>query len=300
MNLWDVDLNLLACFEALFLDRQVTRAARRMGVGQPAMSDNLRRLRELFGDALFVRVPQGIHPTPRAMALADEILPLLAKLRKVMGKQIAFAPLEAEETFRIASTDYTTMVLLRPLLALLRREAPGVDLHVRSYDKDAVGDLLERGEIDVALGTFADPPPGAVRKALCRERFVGLARRNHPGLAEGRMNLAAFAAAPHALVSVRNDAQGVVDMALAEIGLRRRVALVVPYMLLLPGVLEASDLVATLPERAARQAAGGLTQFEIPVKLPHWSVEMLWNPAARTNQAAQWLRKAVQKVATEV
>lgn len=299
MNLRDVDLNLLSAFEALYLDRQVTRAARRMRIGQPAMSENLRRLRALFGDALFVRVPEGIHPTPRAIALAADILPLLTGLRGVMGVQVAFAPLQAEATFRIASTDYTTMVLLRPLLALLRREAPGIDLHIRSYDKDGVGDLLERGEIDLALGTFADPPSGAVRKPLCRERFVGLACSAHPALAEGRMHLAGFAAAPHALVSVRNDARGAVDTALAEAGLQRRVALVVPYMLLLPRVLEGTDLVATLPERAARQASNGLVSFELPVKLAPWSVEMLWNPAARTNQAAQWLRQAVQRVAEE-
>ncbi len=297
MNLRDVDLNLLCAFEALYLDRQVTRAARRMRIGQPAMSENLRRLRSLFGEALFVRVPEGIHPTPRAVALAENILPLLAKLRAVMGVEVAFAPLEAEATFRIASTDYTTMVLLRPLMALIRREAPGVDLQVIGYEKDSIGELLERGEIDLALGTFAQPPPGAVRKALCAERFVGLARRDHPGLVEGRMDIAAFTAAAHALASVRNDARGVVDAALADLGLRRRIALVVPYMLLLPGVLQETDLVATVPERAANQIAPDLVRFEVPVKLDPWSVEMLWNPTARTNQAAKWLRKAVQKVA---
>lgn len=300
MNLRDVDLNLLAAFEALLLDRQVTRAARRLGVGQPAMSDLLRRLRALFGDVLFVRVSGGIHPTPKALALANDILPLLARLREVMGSQVAFAPQEAEATFRVASTDYTTLVLLPGLMALLRAEAPGIDLHIRSYDKDAIGDILDRGVVDLALGTFARPPPGAVRKALCRERFVGLVRRDHPALVEGRMDLSSFAACAHALVSVRDDARGVVDAALEAAGMRRRVALVVPYMLLVPGVLKASDLVATLPERAARQAGTDVVQFDLPIRLATWSVEMLWNPAARTNEAARWLRDAVKRVATGV
>jgi len=300
MNVRDVDLNLLTAFEALYLDRQVTRASRRMGIGQPAMSDLLRRLRSLFGDELFVRVSVGINPTPRAVALATEILPLLARLREVMGAQVAFSPQEAEATFRIASTDYTTLVLLPPLLALLRAEAPGIDLHIRSYDKDAIGDLLERCEVDLAFGTFSDPPAGAVLKALCRERFVGLVRRDHPALVEGRMDIATFAACPHALVSVRNDARGAVDAALAGASLRRRVALVVPYMLLLPTVLVTSDLVATLPERAARQAPDSLVRFELPIKVADWAVEMLWNPKARTNKAAQWLRDAVLRVAARV
>lgn len=294
MNLRDIDLNLLAAFEALMAERQVTRAARRMGVGQPAMSDALRRLRVLFGDALLVRAGGGMAPTPRALALAGELAPLMARLRAVMGEAAAFVPGEAQATFTLASTDYTTLVLLPPLMAAIRAEAPGIDLRVRGYDKDQVGGLLERGEIDLALRRFADPPPGAVRTVMFRERFVGLARAGHPALA--RMDLAAFAGAAHALVSVRGDARGAVDAALAGVGLRRRVALVVPYMLLLPRVLEGSDLIATLPERAARMAPD-LAKFELPLAVPDWTVEMLWNPTARTDRAAGWLRQMLVQVA---
>lgn len=297
MNLRDIDLNLLAAFEALMAEQHVTRAARRLGVGQPAMSDALRRLRALFGDALLVRVAGGLQPTPRGMALAGQIAPLLDGLRKVMGEQIAFVPGEAAAVFTVASTDYTTLVLLPPLMALLRTDAPGIDLRVRGYDKDAIGGLLDRGEIDLALGTFADPPQGAVRTVLFRERFVGLARDGHPALAA--LDLPAFAGAAHALVSVRGDARGAVDAALAAAGLRRRVALVVPYMLLLPRVLMESDLIAILPERAAREAPG-LVQFDLPVGVPDWTVEMLWNPAARTDRATGWLRRILVQVAAGV
>lgn len=297
MNLRDIDLNLLAAFEALMAEGQVTRAARRMGVGQPAMSDALRRLRVLFGDALLVRAAGGMQPTPRALALAGEVAPLMARLRAVMGAEVAFAPGEAQNAFTIASTDYTTLVLLPPLMARLRVEAPGIDLRVRGYDKDQVGGLLERGEIDVALGRFDDPPPGSVRTVLFRERFVGLARAGHPALAG--MDVRAFAGAAHALVSVRGDARGAVDAALAGAGLRRRVALVVPYMLLLPEVLRGGDLIATLPERAAR-LADGLVQFDLPVAVPDFPVEMLWNPAARADRATGWLRQMLVQVAAGV
>jgi DNA-binding transcriptional LysR family regulator len=299
MNFRDIDLNLLAAFEALMTERQVTRAAQRMGVGQPAMSDALRRLRALFGDPLMVRAAAGMVPTPKALALAGDIAPLLARLRQVMGAEVAFAPDTAAATFTLASTDYTTLVLLPPLMAALRVEAPGIDLRVRGYEKDEIGGLLERGEIDVALGRFADPPPGAVQTVLFRERFVGLARVGHPALAGGGMDLAAFASAAHALVSVRADARGAVDAALAEVGLRRRVALVVPYMLLLPRVLEGSDLIVTLPERAARLTLG-MIPFDLPVAVPDWTVEMLWNPASRTDRATGWLRQMLVRVAGAV
>lgn len=300
MNLRDVDMNLLAAFEALFVERQVTRAARRMGIGQPAMSDALRRLRTMFGDALFARADGTMHPTPKAVALATEVVPLLERLRTVMGAQVAFLPDTTETTFRIASTDYTTQVLLPPLMAVLRTQAPGVDLRVRGYDKDAVGGLLERGEIDVALGSFAAPPPNAVRTSLFRERFVGVARRDHPALSHDRMDLAAFAGAAHALVSVRGDARGIVDAALAALGLRRRVALVVPYMLILPRLLAESDLVATLAERACPLADSRLVRFAVPLPLDDWSVDMLWNPAARTDHATAWLRRIIMQVAGTV
>ncbi len=301
MNLSDVDLNLLLAFEALMAEGQVTRAARRMGIGQPAMSDALRRLRVLFGDPLFVRSQGAMRPTPRARAMAPGLCTALAQLRAALGEAVPFAPAEAAATFTLASTDYTTLVLLGPLVARLRAEAPGIDLRIIGYEKDEVGVMLDRGEADLALGVFADPPPGVVRRGLFRDRFVGLARRGHPALAAGPPGAAGFAALDHALVSIRRDDRGAVDAALARAGLSRRIALVVPYMLLLPGILAASDLVAAVPARAADAAADPrLTRFALPVETPAWGVDMLWNPAARTDRGTAWLRRVIAEVAEAV
>jgi DNA-binding transcriptional LysR family regulator len=299
MNLKDADLNLLTAFEARYLDRQGTRAARRLGIGQPAMSDALRRLRLLFGDALFVRAAGAMQPTPKAHALAEELAPLVARLRSVLGAQAGFTPAEASTTFTLASTDYAATVLLPPLMAELGAVAPGINLRVAGYEKDAVAAMLERGEVDLAIGSFADPPPGSVRTPLFRERFVGLARQGHPALPG--MDIARFAACSHALVSVRRDARGAVDEVLAAAGLRRRIALVVPYMLSLPPVLAGSDMIATLPERAVRGiGASGLVRFDLPFDIADWSVEMLWNPTSRTDRATAWLRDLVVRVARQV
>lgn len=298
MNLNDLDLNLLCAFDALMAEQNVTRAARRMGLGQPAMSDALRRLRLLFGDQLFVRAAGGMQPTPRARAIAKDIGPLLVRLRAVMGEQVSFVPQSAEKTFTIASTDFTTLVLLPSLVAAVRSQAPGAALRITGYEKDAVGGMLDRGEIDLAIGVFPDPSQNNVRSQLFEDRFVGMARADHPALRGGGMDIDTFASLPHALVSVRRDDRGAVDRALETLGLRRRITLVVPYMLMLPRVLATSDLIATLPERAAHHLAHpALVTFVLPVPLPAWSVDMLWNPSARTDQASAWLRNLIATTA---
>jgi DNA-binding transcriptional LysR family regulator len=298
MNLAAIDLNLLTAFEALSAERHVTRAARRLGISQPAMSDALRRLRKLFGDELFVRAAGAMQPTPRALALSSALAPVLAQLRHTMGDQVAFSPDATAKVFTLASTDYTSLVLLPPLMSRLRLTAPGLVLHIVGYEKGALGPMLDRGEIDLAVGVFPNPPEQAVRTVLFEEGFVGVARADHAALAAGPMSLATFAALPHALVSVNTDRRGVIDDRLQTLGLSRRIALVVPYMLLLPRVLAESELIAVLPRRAANAISDArLTTFALPVATDPWTVDLLWNPAARTDRATAWLRALIAETA---
>ncbi len=298
MRARDFDLNLLQAFDALFAERSVTRAARRLAIGQPAMSDTLRRLRLVFGDELFVRAAGAMQPTPKAKALAEEIRPLLERMQRVVDGHVTFVPEEANDTFTLASTDYTTLVLLPPLLAEMRILAPAVDLRVTGYEKEAIGGMLDRGEADLAFGVFPDPPDNLVRTRLFTERFVGLARTDHPRVGGSAIDLETFVALPHALVSVRRDERGAIDQVLARLGLRRRIALVVPYMLLLPKVLAVSDMIAIVPERAAGTLVSpDIRTFELPFETTAWPVDMLWNPSARADQATSWLRGLIAKVA---
>lgn len=298
MNLAEIDLNLLTAFEALAAERHVTRAARRLGISQPAMSDALRRLRKVFGDDLFIRASGAMQPTPRALALSSALAPILAQLRRTMGDEVAFTPDATVKAFTLASTDYTSLVLLPPLVARLRATAPGIDLHVIGYEKRELGPMLDRGEIDLAVGVFPHPPEQVVRTALFEETFVGLSRADHPALADGLMPLSAFASLPHALVSVNSDRRGAIDDRLHAIGLSRRIALVVPYMLLLPRVLADSDLIAVLPRRAAAAIDDArLATFPLPLATSPWSVDLLWNPNARTDRATAWLRSLIAETA---
>lgn len=296
MNLASVDLNLLLAFEALFEERGVTAAARRIGLGQPGMSAALRRLRALIGDELFVRAAGEMRPTAKALEIAPGITAALAQLRRTLETSIGFDPATAARNFTLGSTDYTALVLLPDLMAHIRQYAPGVNLQVVGYEKGTVPDILDRGEVDVALGVFPKPPERAVVTRLFEERFVGVARAGHPAIVDGRIDAQSFAYLPHALVTTRRDTSGSLDEALAACGLRRRVALTLPYVMVLPSVLEGTDLVAALPSRLAdRVLAGSAVQrFELPVETKPWTVSMLWPASARTDRATAWLRRVIE------
>jgi DNA-binding transcriptional LysR family regulator len=298
MKLSDADLNLMVAFEALWDERSVSRAAQRLGVGQPAMSATLARLRALLDDPLFTRVGSRMQPTPKAMRVAPSVHNALAQLRSVLTDSQPFVAAEARNVFVAASTDYTTLVLLPDLMKTLATQAPGIDLRVIGYDKDDIDELLAEQRVDLALGVFPQPPAFAVKQTLCNERFVGVARIGHPAVIDGHVSLDDFCRVPHILVSTRRDAVGFVDRWLAAAGHARRVALVLPHMLTVPAVLRESDLLAVLPERVVRgDASIGLQSFEVPIALPSWNIEMVWNSIARSCDAATWLRRCVQDVA---
>lgn len=294
MELAGFDLNLLLVFEALFATGSVTGAARRLKVGQPATSAALGRLRLILGDELFVRSAGSMRPTPRALAVEPRVARALAEIRRAVGKD-GFDPRRDRRAFTIGSTDYTSLVLLPPLLDAVCAQGPAIDLRVVDYEKSAVGARLESGELDVALGTFANPPPSAVVTRLLEERFVGLARRGHPALVGGRMTRAAFVATPQVLVTVSRDATGAIDAALARLGLSRRIALTLPHMLLLPDLIGGTDLVAAIPRRVAlRLDASRVTTFPLPFPTARWRVTMMWSASARTDPANRWLRARIR------
>lgn len=295
MRLAGFDLNLLLVFEALAREGSVTGAARRLGLGQSATSAALGRLRTSFGDELFLRTPEGMRPTPRAAELLPGVSAILAEARRTLEAGAAFVPREASRRFVLASSDYTTALLLPPLVATLAAEAPGVELRVIGYDKDDVPALLARGEIDAAVGVFPSPPEGAVVTPLFTDRFTGLARAGHPAVRDGAIDLDDFCAWPHALVTTRRDTVGAVDAALAELGRRRRIAVTVPHMLTLPMVLASSDLLAAMPARLPDLVTGpGLQCFALPVLAPSWTVVMLWPAIMRGDQGGSWFRKTVR------
>ncbi len=294
-NLDGVDLNLLRVLDALLAERHVTRAAQRLGLSQPATSHALARLRTLLRDPLFVRTPRGLEPTARAAALAVPLREALGTLAAVVSGDGAFTPATTKRTFTLASTDYGTFMLVQPLLARVRETAPRVDLWMRPMRDDA-WDQLALGDVDLAVGPLVNLPPRASlhRKVLYKERFVCVVRRDHP-IVKKRLDLDTFLAVSHLLVAPRGKPGGVVDTALAERGLSRRVALAVPHFLAAPHLVASSDLVLAVGARvaAAFSAMLPLKVFDPPLPVPGFDVGMAWHERTHHDAAHRWLRAEV-------
>jgi DNA-binding transcriptional LysR family regulator len=291
-----IDLNLLRLFEALWIERHVGRAAARMALSQSATSHALGRLREALGDELFVRNPKGVEPTARATALAPAIAEALAALRKIFAPTGPFDPAQLARKITIGATDYAAFVVIAPALAAVQAAAPNLDLRIVPVDQASVIDALDGGQFDLAIGNFPAAPKRHVSRTLYQERFVGIVRRSHPKLdRRGRMSLSAFVATPHALVSLRGDPHGLVDEALAQRGLKRRVALTVAHFLALPFVVAASDMVGLLAQRAALRLSesAGVTMFKPPLDLPSWDVQILAHEQRAEEPTIAWLANAI-------
>lgn len=302
INLAAIDLNLLVAFEALLEQRSVTKAAEQLQIGQPAMSAALSRLRILFEDELFVRLGRQMQPTLKAEAIAPGILSALQQIRQAVTASQTFDPFVSDRTFTIGSSDYTSFVLMPSLLKFCLQNAPHINLRMIEFDKNKIGDLLEQGEIDVALGVFPDPPRQTQWEPIFEERFVGIARQGHPAIHHGTMSLEAFAQFPHALTTLRRDATGAIDKALKEQNLARRVAFTTPHMMVLPFAIASSDLVAALPQRIAHRLANvcDLTLFELPIHTKPWMVSMLWSTLSDQDEANRWLRDSIRSISQAI
>jgi DNA-binding transcriptional LysR family regulator len=301
ISLAAIDLNLLVAFEALLEQRSVTKAAEQLQIGQPAMSAALSRLRVLFKDELFVRLGRQMQPTLKAQAIAPGLLAALQQIRQTITASQTFEPASSERTFAIGSSDYTSFVLVPQLLELRQKAAPSINFRMIGFEKDSVGDLLEQGKIDVAVGVFPDPPRKTKWEPIFEERFVGIARQGHPALQQGMMGLEAFAQLSHALTTLRRDATGALDKALREKDLERQVAFTTPHMLVLPFAIASSDLIAAVPQRIALRLATvcDLTVFELPIETKPWMVSMLWSTLSDQDEANRWLRDAIKGIAQQ-
>jgi DNA-binding transcriptional LysR family regulator len=298
MNLSGVNLNLLVAFVALLDEGSVTRAGLRSGLSQPAMSSALRRLREMFGDPLFVRTPRGLSPTPRALQLDAPVRRTLEQIGDLFQLGVPFDPSSAAMTFALATTDYGSIVVLPRLLQRLKTVAPGVSLNVRALRALDLQAAFQRGDLDLAVTWRLEPSAfeqaAFYTRALFDERLVCIVRADHPS-ARRRLTLARFTAMEHVVVSPSEEFQPIVDVVLAQHRLRRRVAVVVPHFVAAPFVVSGTDFVATVPEQVARSLAATLRLriLKPPVLLPAVAVRLVWHERTHTNPAHVWFRELV-------
>jgi DNA-binding transcriptional LysR family regulator len=294
MELHELDLNLLVVFDQLRVERRVSKVADNLGISQPAVSNSLAKLRRLFGDELFLRTPKGMEPTPYAEQLAESVGYALAMIHSGVNQRTSFDPGNAARPFTIGMTDIGEIYFLPPLIERLRREAPGVTLSTVRNTAVNLRDDLESGRVDLAIGLLPQLKAGFFQRRLFTQSYVCLMRRGHR-LDKRRISLSEYASAEHLVVVSAGTGHGRVDELLARSGVERTVRLTVPHYVSVGHILQASDLITTVPERLAD---GLLEPFRLakvphPAKLPDIAINVFWHAKYHRAPANRWLRGVV-------
>jgi DNA-binding transcriptional LysR family regulator len=293
MDIRGVDLNLLKAFDALISERAVTRAAARIGLSQPAMSHALSRLRGLFADDLFVRTPAGMEPTAHAREIAPLVSAAIEHIEAALNLGVGFDPAKSTGIFTAGMAEYAEVALVGRLAAAFAEQALRATLRLLPLNGADAAEQLERGTIDVAIAHLRAPPTAIESRMLMRDPFVVIVRKGHP-LAAEPLSIEAYAGQSHILVSPRGDTSGAIDRLLVDFGLRRRISLLVATYLAVPVALAASDLIATVPSRTARQiaATAEIEILPLPIDLS-MTVSMAWHRRAASEPAQAWFRSVL-------
>lgn len=291
------DLNLLPIFVALMEERSVTRAARRLGMTQPAMSNALGRLREMLQDQLFVRERYGIQPTPIALELAPVIADALAKLDDAVLGQQEFDPDKAEQLFTIAPNGYVEFVLVPAIVARLQQVAPRVRLRLTPFGNDLVETGVISGTTAMVIGRIIDPPENLVVQHLMDESLACIVRANHPEIGES-ISREQFERLKHINVVPPGRLRAGLFQALAQQQLKREVAISVTNFAIVSEMVAVTDHIATLPKRICRrlQHDPRIKVLPAPADLGTFPVEMAWHVRYRQDPAHRWLRSLVSDV----
>ncbi len=299
MNWAAFDLNLLIVFDAVMQDRSATRAGKRLGLSQPAISHALNRLRYMLKDELFIRTPKGMLPTPRAEQLAVPLRQALGEMQRALEPE-TFVPARAERRFSLAINNYAAVVLAPPLVGAVSSAAPLVQLDLRPSGTLDVVDRLDHGDLDLAIGSFDAVGERFASTLLLEDPFVVVMRRRHPA-GRGELSTETFAALPHLAISSSGEDTAFIDRSLAARGLRRRIALRAPY-LSAGAILARSDMVATLSRRIAEEfvRTNPLRVRALPFRSATVRTAMLWHRKLDNQPAHRWLREVIVSLSKRV
>lgn len=292
------DLNLLVTLDVLLQEGSVAGAARRLRLSPSAMSRALARLRETTGDPLLVRAGRGLVPTPRALALREQVSQLVQDGEAVLRPAEKLRLKKLVRTFTLRTSEGFVENFGPALIARVGEQAPGVTLRfVQKPDKDSTP--LRDGAVDLETGVIGKATGPEVRvQALFRDRFIGVVRMGHP-LSRGEMTPERYAGGRHISMSRRGLGKGPVDEALEQLRLERKVTTIVAGFSTALSLARASDLIATVPERHTGKLRDGMFSFALPVALPDFTVSLLWHPRLHADLAHQWLRGCVRDVCAE-
>lgn len=311
MNINRVDLNLLVYLDVLLRERNVTQAANQLNLSQPAMSNGLRRLRDLFDDPLLVRTSDGMTPTERALELEPLVRDILSNVDRALQPTSDFDPSSAERIFRIMASDYAESTLLPSVLFKLRQLAPGISLDIMTPSDVSFLDV-ERGKVDMVINRFDSMPQSFHQITVWTDTFSCLLSAENPLLKN--FNLESYLQAQHVWVSKTGMGVGVgvdpqdvqrlgwVDAAIADLGKKRDIAVFTRHYQAAMILAEQNDLVVTLPTLAAQLQHDNprLVIKTPPLDIPPLELKMAWSPLLQHNPANRWMRKLIVETGREV
>lgn len=311
MNINRIDLNLLVYLDVLLRERNVTKAANQLGISQPAMSNGLRRLRQLFDDPLLVRTSEGMTPTERATQLAPLVRDVLVDIEKAVQPQTSFDPTNSDRVFRIMASDYTESTLIPSLLRELREQAPGVCLDILTPSDVSFLDV-EQGRVDMVINRFDTMPQSFHQTTVWEDSYACLLSADNP--IKDDFSLDAYLEAQHVWVSKTGMGVGVginpkdeqrlgwVDEALRKSGKKRQISVFTRHYQAAMLLAEQKDLVVTIPKRAAQVKAQNprVVILPPPFDIPSFELKMAWSPLLQHNPAHQWMRRLVTSVAKTI
>lgn len=287
MQLPKVDLNLFVVFDVVYTERNLTRAAQVLFVTQPAVSNALKRLRQIFDDPLFVRTPQGVTPTPVADNISAAVKEALHLLNTSLTEGQVFDPATSDKTFRLSVYDYAEAVLMPRLMAQLAEPAPGISVECFSVPRNDLGRELTSGRLDFALDLPLFAVPQLCRQQLNTERYVCTVRRDHPSVGS-KLTLEQYLELEHIHVSGRREGIGHVDIALDRLGRRRKIKLRMKNYMSGPRVVASTNLALTIPRTLATMH--DMKILELPFSVASLDQYLYWHKSADLDQANMWMR----------
>ena len=311
MNIARVDLNLLVYLDVLLRECNVTRAAEELGISQPAMSNSLRRLRDLFGDPILVRTSDGMTPTDRALELQPMVRKVLSAAEQAILPKTEFEPMESNRIFRIMASDYTESTLLPVLLRQLRKQEPNISLDIMTPSDVSFHDV-ERGKVDMVINRFDSLPQSFHQVHLWDDSFSCIMSANNP--VKDRWSLESYLSSKHIWVSKTGMGVGVgmtpddvqrlgwVDEALSKQGVKRDISLFTRHYQVALLLAEQDDLIVTIPSMSAKSIANSdkVVILDPPFEIERMRLKMVWSPLLQHDPGHRWLRQLIKSVSVEI
>jgi DNA-binding transcriptional LysR family regulator len=302
VDITQIDIYALECLRLVVEERSVTKAADKLGISQPSMSNVIARLRRVTGDPLIIRRPDGMAPTPFAEELVTTSGVFLDRLRQLATSHETFSPASSNRTFVLLAVDYIMATIISRMMKRVREEAPGISVIVAPLELRSFRDSLEKGEADFAITPTHTVPETLYGTILAPREMVCITRADHPVL-QGTLTLEQFAAVPHAALSFRDANSPYIteqwtDDVLAGEGLTRFKAAQVASVLALPAIVAETDLIAVVPADLAERAARTypIDVYPLPIVRPAPQHMVVWHARSIGDPGSQWLRSLLRRL----